>query len=166
LNKLAHKQVNLFELLNCLSNANDLVSSQLALHQQQVSYLSFKLAEQLNLSINQKRDMVMSGLLHDIGALTQKDRFEIIENELPLIHDHAFKGAHLIEGFPPLCGVANIIRYHHVPWNYGEGKTFNSKEVPLLSHLVHLADRIAVLVNPNKEIIGQIKEIRSKMLEQ
>jgi HD-GYP domain-containing protein (c-di-GMP phosphodiesterase class II) len=166
MNKLNHKQVNMVELIICLTNAEDLISPELANHHQQVAYLAFKIAEQLNLPIKQKRELIMAGLLHDVGALSLNDRLELIENEPPSAQDHAFKGARLIEGFPPLCNVADIIRYHHVSWNNGEGITVRGSQVSLLSHIIHLADRIAVLVNRNHEIIGQITGIQNKILEQ
>jgi len=166
MNKLNHKQVNMVELIICLTNAEDLISPELANHHQQVAYLAFKIAEQLNLPIKQKRELIMAGLLHDVGALSLNDRLELIENEPPSAQDHAFKGARLIEGFPPLRNVADIIRYHHVSWNNGEGITVRGSQVSLLSHIIHLADRIAVLVNRNHEIIGQITGIQNKILEQ
>lgn len=166
MNKLNHKQVNMVELIICLTNAEDLISPELANHHQQVAYLAFKIAEQLNLPIKQKRELIMAGLLHDVGALSLNDRLELIENEPPSVQDHAFKGARLIEGFPPFCNAADIIRYHHVSWNNGEGITVRGSQVSLLSHIIHLADRIAVLVNRNHEIIGQITGIQNKILEQ
>lgn len=160
--------MNLFELLICLTDAGDLISPELANHHQRVSYLAFRIAEQLKLPMEQKRDLLIAGLLHDVGALSfsLKGRLSFIENEPPSVNDHAFIGAHLIEDFPPLAKVANIIRFHHIPWNNGEGRYFKDNEVPQLSHIIHLADRIAVLLDPNQEIIGQIKAIQNKILLQ
>lgn len=154
------------ELLICLTNAGDLISPELANHHQKVAYLAFKIAEQLELPQKQRSELIVAGLLHDVGALSLNERLDLIENEPPSAQDHAFKGARLIEGFPPLFDVANIIRYHHIPWNRGEGKTVRGCQVPFLSHVIHLADRIAVLIKSNQEIIGQIKDIQNKILEQ
>ena len=108
----------------------------------------------------------MAGLLHDVGALSLNERLELIEDEPSSAQDHAFRGARLIEGFPPLYDVADIIRYHHIHWDNGEGKAVEGRLVPFLSHIIHLADRIAVLLNPNYDIIGQIADIKIKILEQ
>ena len=47
--KLNHMRVNILELIICLTNAGDLISPELANHHQQVAYLAFKIAEQLDL---------------------------------------------------------------------------------------------------------------------
>ena len=160
-----NKLVNLYELLNCLTNAADLVSPELANHHQQVAYLSFIIAEEMGLPKKQQNNAVLAGMLHDVGAFYISERLELIEDETPSASDHAFTGAHVIEKFPPLADVANIIRYHHVAWNNGDGNTFGGSPVPLLSHIVHLADRIAVLVDRNQEVIGQIPSIQQSVLK-
>ncbi|MDR3553023.1 MAG: HD domain-containing protein [Clostridia bacterium] len=156
----------MYELLICLTNAEDLISPEVANHHQQVAYLAFKIAEQLGLPGGQEKQLMLAGLLHDVGTLSLDERLELIENEPPTSQDHAFRGAQLIEGFPPLRDVAEIIRYHHIPWDNGEGSAFRGAKVPYLSHILHLADRIAVLVDRSHDIIGQIKGIQARILAQ
>jgi HD-GYP domain-containing protein (c-di-GMP phosphodiesterase class II) len=160
------KLINMYELLTCLTNAGDLVSPKLASHHQQVAYLAFKIGEELNLPKSQQKNLMLAGLLHDVGALSFNERLELIENEPPNAQDHAFRGARLIEGFQPLDDVASIIRYHHVPWNNGEGNVFMGQQVPLLSHVLHLADRVTVSIDHNDEVLGQVKNIANKILRQ
>jgi HD-GYP domain-containing protein (c-di-GMP phosphodiesterase class II) len=151
----------MYDLLICLTNAIDLISPQVADHHQQVAYLAFKLGEQLDLSSEEKKELLLAGLLHDIGALSLDERLELIEAEPPTSQNHAFRGAQLIEGFNPFSNVSDIIRYHHLHWNNGEGATFKGQKVPYASHILHLADRIAVLIDRNHDVIGQIKDIRA-----
>lgn len=136
-------EINMYDLLICLTNAGDLISHEVADHHQQVAYLAFRIGEQLDLPLEQKKNLMLAGLLHDVGAFSLDERLALIEDEPPTSNDHAFRGARLIEGFSPLSGAAEIIRYHHLPWNNGEGKTFSGSEVTYLSHILHLADRIA-----------------------
>ena len=82
---------------------------------------------------------MLAGLLHDLGALSYEERHELIENEPPHAHDHAYRGAHLIEQLPGFAEVAEIVRHHHVRWDNGEGSMFLGREVHPLSHLLHLA---------------------------
>ena len=155
--------INMYDLLICLTNAGDLISHEVANHHQQVAYLAFKIADSLNLPIEQKKDLMLAGLIHDIGAFSLDERLELIENEPLTAHDHAFRGARLVEGFAPLQNAAEIIRYHHVPWQNGEGRKFNGQEVSFLSHILHLADRTAVLIDRDQAVIGQIKDIRARI---
>ena len=148
-------RINLYDLLLCLSRAQDLVSKQLANHQQQVAYLALRLAEQLDLSTTTQKRIFFAALIHDIGATSYNEKLEIIENELPNINDHAFRGAKIFAEFPYLKEEANIIRYHHLAWNHGEGLTFNNAHVPYESHIVHLADRVCAKINIQENILSQ-----------
>ncbi len=155
--------INMYDLLLCLTKAVDLVSPELANHHQKVAYLAFKIAEQMGIPEGQKRDLVLAGLLHDIGALSVDERLELLFNEPPTSQNHAVRGAKLLEGFLPLQSTSEIIKYHHIPWNNGEGSQFGSKEVPMSSHILHLADRIAVSIDNNRDIISQIQDIKNKI---
>lgn len=157
---------NLFDLVLCLTNAVDLISPEVADHHQKVAYLAFRIAERLDLPMSQKRDLVLAGLLHDVGALSLDERLELIENEPITSENHAYIGARLVEGFTPLKRAGEIIRYHHVPWNYGEGRNYKGHSVPILSHILHLADRIAVQTGSHRDIISQISKIRDNINSQ
>lgn len=159
-------RINLYDLLTCISNAEILISTQLSNHQQQVAYLAFRLSEQMNLTINEQYDIFISSLIHDIGALSAKEKLELIEGEPANVNNHAFRGAKLLEGFKPLQNFADIIKYHHIPWDDGNGSTYMGEDVPLASHIVHLADRTCALINPHHNIITQIPDILSKICQQ
>lgn len=64
-------RINLDELLLCFSDALDLISPELSNHHQQVSYLSYFLAEQAGLPIEQKKDVFLAALVHDFGVLSK-----------------------------------------------------------------------------------------------
>ena len=158
-------KINLQELLLCISNAQDLMSPNLSNHHQQVAYLAFRLAEQVNLPIEEQKDVYLAGLVHDIGSLSVHERLEIIENEPLTINSHAFKGAKLLNQFKPLQGSMSIIKFHHLPWNNGKGRVYRGENVPLASHILHLADRICALLRPDRNIITQLPEILSIIME-
>ncbi|MFT3983388.1 MAG: HD domain-containing protein [Lachnospiraceae bacterium] len=159
-------EINIYDLLICLTNAGDLISHEVADHHQQVAYLAFRIGEQMNLPAEQKKNLMLAGLLHDVGAFSLDERLSMIEEEPPAVNDHAFRGARLLEGFAPLSDAAGIIRYHHIPWNDGEGRVFNGSEVTSLSHILHLADRIAVSIRKDQNVIEQIEGIRGKISAQ
>lgn len=166
MSKIGKAEISMYDLLICLTNAGDLISHEVANHHQQVAYLAFRIGEQMNLPLEQQKDLMLAGLLHDVGAFSLDERLSLIENEPQASNHHAFRGARLIEGFPPLFNAAKIIRYHHIPWNHGGGKLFNSSEVTYLSHILHLADRIAVSIDRDQNVIDQIEDIREKISKQ
>lgn len=155
-------RINLYELLNCLTSAEDLISPELANHHQKVAYLALKIGEQMEVPFEQRKELVLAGLLHDIGVLSLDEHLEFVENEAPSVWNHAFRGARLLESFPPLRGAAEIIRFHHIPWNHGAGNQFEGKPISPLSHILHLADRVVVAIDGKRDVIGQIKELQQK----
>lgn len=155
---------NLGELLLCLSNAQDLISPMLASHQQQVAYLSYRLAEQLGLSVQERKEIFLAALVHDIGALSTNELLSITEHEPITAYNHAFKGALLLEGFRPLRSISKLVKYHHIPWSHGEGLRFNGEAVPLYSHIIHLADRVcAGIQNPKQNVLSQLPQVLERV---
>jgi putative nucleotidyltransferase with HDIG domain len=152
-------KVNMLDLIYCITNTSDLISNEIANHHKRVAYLSYRIAKAYGLTREEQRRLFVAGFLHDIGAFSKRDRLSLIEDEPQGSNSHAFIGANILEDFEPLREVARIIRFHHIPWQYGEGNTFNSMDVPLFSHIVHLADRIVVLIDTDEYIIGQIEDI-------
>lgn len=151
---------NLHDLLLCLSNAQDLISPLLSNHHQQVAYLSFRLSEQVGLPVQDQKDVFLAALVHDIGALSSNELLSITENEPVTATSHAFKGAKLLEGFKPLKNIASLVKFHHIPWNNGKGLMYSGGSVPLLSHIIHLADRVCACIQlPNYNILTQLPQI-------
>jgi len=163
---LDKKLIDMYELILVLTNAIDISRPELEGHHQKVAYLAFRIGEELNLLISDQKNLFYAGLLHDIGALSIEERFTLIEEEPPGAQDHAFRGSKLLEFVHSFNEYANIIKFHHVPWNNGEGIFFMGEKVPFLSHILHLADRIVASLDTNYEILGQSKSIITKILQQ
>ena len=136
------EQINIGKTLMCLSRAQSILSPQVGRHQMQVAYLSYRLAEQLKLPAQGRKELCLAALVHDIGALSMKEKMDVIDGTAINIHTHAFRSARLVQDFAPLKKTADIIRYHHVPWAGGQGVRFCGKEVPAEAQLLHLADRV------------------------
>ncbi len=151
---------SLFELVTGLSEAVDLVSPVLVNHHKMVAYFSLCLGSELGLSIENTSQTVLAGALHDIGALSISERLEALDFEVEHAHQHAETAYHLLKGFPPFSKIAEFIRFHHVWWNWGEGRQFRGQEVPLESHILHLADRISVLINKEHQVLSQVDNIK------
>src|SRR5690606_6889753 len=103
------------------------------------------------------------GLLHDVGALSLQERLESLKFDFHDSQRHAERGYYFLRTFEPLEDVAKRIRYHHTPWNHGEGIASNGEEIPFSSHVLNLADRVAVSVNHSAPIFDQVEGIRKKI---
>jgi len=156
----------IFDLVICLSNVVDLVSPALVDHHKRVAYLAYKIGTELGLTAGQRRELALAGALHDVGALSLAQRMTLLEFEATHAQEHSDTGYLLLNMFEPFTSAAHIIRFHHVPWDEGRGEEFQGKEVPLGSHIIHLADRVAVLIDKEQEILGQAKGIVKRIQEQ
>ncbi|MBF0503192.1 MAG: HD domain-containing protein [Candidatus Riflebacteria bacterium] len=153
--------IPVFDLLSALSEVTNWVSPELMHHHRQVAYMAWNIGEELGMPAQDLDDLVMAGLMHDIGAFTLKKRLETLQFEMTTGREHAEQGYLLMRGFEPFAHAAEMVRYHHLPWQNGQGAEASGKPVSLGCHLLHLADRIAVLIDRRVEVLGQVPRIRS-----
>lgn len=147
-------QIPLFDVTMCLSNAIDLVSPKLVNHHKQVAYISSSIAAEFGLLKEEQREILIAGALHDIGAMSLKERLGALKFELDSPHQHAELGYLFLKTYEPFSKIAFLVRYHHISWS-----EVSENAVPLGSHILHLADRVAVLIDPHQEILGQVNKI-------
>lgn len=136
----AELNVSLLDMVMCVSRTADLVSPVLADHQRRVAYLAVRLAAAVGLSKQEQAKVFAAGALHDIGALSLSDRLSALDFEIKHTALHAQVGATLLRGYPLLADLADLVLHHHTYWDD------KSTEAPLGAQLVHLADRIDVLM--------------------
>ena len=159
----ARIQVSLFDMLSSLSTALDLIDIELIDHHNRVCYIATKLATHLRFLPEEIDEIYMAALMHDIGAIIFSDRLGLINFEVKKAHLHGELGALLLSKFEPFRKFAPLVRYHHLPWKYGEGKYALGEKVPYGSHILHLADRIAVLVDRRQPVLAQSSAINEKI---
>jgi HD-GYP domain-containing protein (c-di-GMP phosphodiesterase class II) len=166
---LSDGTINLLDMVVSVSNAIDLVSPEMGNHHKRVAYIALAVAREMQLSPELKHDLILSGLLHDIGALSREERRELTrfdDDGDENIHAHGEGAYLLLHKFRHFANVANVIRFHHVPWSGGEGRYFRGEQVPMASHILHLADRVDVLVDPANPILGQVDSIAAAVSRQ
>ncbi|MEW5705873.1 MAG: HD domain-containing phosphohydrolase [Actinomycetota bacterium] len=162
---MSELKINLLDLSMCISDAVDLVNKTVANHHRQVAYIAYCIGGELGLSEEQQSELLLAGALHDIGALSLKERLYMLNFEVDHPHEHAAIGYRLLKIFQPFSQIAEIIRMHHVAWNNGAGLEFSGKSVPVASHILHLADRVAVSIKKDQEILSQADRICKKIIE-
>ncbi|MBF0212617.1 MAG: HD domain-containing protein [Magnetococcales bacterium] len=139
----------------------DMVSPVIMGHHQRVAYLSYTLGRAMDTPPEQLSLLVLSASLHDIGAMSLLDRQRALEFEERNHYLHAEMGYHHLKDFPLFSSVSNVIRFHHHPWNHTPDAP---DEIPHASHILHLADRIDVLIDYSRNLLEQSREIRDKIL--
>lgn len=155
--------VCLFDLVLAISKAIDLMSPKINNHHMQVAYIAHSLAVEIGLNLQQQNNLVLAGGLHDIGAFYLIDRLHTLDFEINNPFAHSESGYRLLKDFAPFEKIAQLVRFHHVPWTHGGGVIFRGLEVPVDAHILHLADRVAVLIDHQREILEQSDEILQKV---
>lgn len=158
-------RLKLFDFLNCLSDILDWISPVLNDHHKQVALIALRIADSLDLPVVEQNEIVCAGILHDVGAISLAERMETLKFEYANGQIHAEMGYQLINIFEPMKKAAEMIRFHHTPWEYGQGRFCNGWQVPLGSRILMLADRIALLIRRERGVLGQTEEIKARIIE-
>lgn len=155
--------VRLFDMVSALSTTLDLLDPVLGSHQKRTCLIAAQIALKLGISGREYQSLFIAAIFHDIGALALQDRLKMLAFEETHPHQHARMGAQLLSRFESFQPYASLVAFHHVPWQYGHGQQFDGQEVPLLSHLIHLADRIEVLAQGRDNILADTGEIQDRI---
>ena len=153
------KKIGIYEILKSFSYSMDLISDTVVGHHNKVAYISLELGREMNLTETKLKKLVISALIHDLGVFYLHQTFSDLSFDSRSNH-HAEIGYQLLKRNSPIADIPGIIRYHHHEWNEND-----NDEIPILSNILHLADRIAVLIRDDSPILSQkerIKEIIKK----
>ena len=171
------KTLDISRFLLAVSSINSLADPVLSNHNYRVAYISFVLSRRLTYNNEFLSNVIVAGLLHDIGLLLLTPPEDIIlvknpeaEEEGERIHLHSEVGYRLLKGFPLFSKVALAIRYHHLPFeDYVKYRGLR----PYASQVLHIADRIDVFVstrvNPEEpygkvcSVLGELEEYLLKL---
>jgi len=107
-------------------------------HGLRVAYISVKIGDSYGLSKEEKFDLLVFSLLHDIGAV--ENLKAVNKAKLEKAIEHCTIGDEIIQKFPFHKSYRNIIKYHH---EHYDGSGFFGKkgdEIPLFSQIISVAD--------------------------
>ncbi|GBF34603.1 HD-GYP domain [Desulfocucumis palustris] len=157
------QKTDLNKLLLTLSLAMDFSRHGLMRHHQRVAFISLRIAEELGISPASKQRMIRAALVHDAGVSTWREKSLLHEFDVINPWGHCRSGSKLFRGLDGIVPVSNIILHHHDRWD-GSGESFLAGEsIPLESRIIHLADRVDVLVGYDRWVLEQRKEIMAKL---
>jgi len=121
-------------------------------HSERVSIYSEVIAQDLRLSSQEKEDLQIATLLHDIGKVGLSNRLleknNLSEKESLDIRLHPVKGVHLIEPLSFSHTIVSAIRHHHERWDgkgYPDGLA--GEDIPLLARIITLADSYDAMIS-------------------
>jgi len=154
-------EIPVSDFVSAISYAIDLSVPALNNHHQKVAYIAWRFAQEMGLMHNTVQDIVLAAKLHDIGAFSSKELTDMQSFEAEGFgqSSHTLLGYKLLKDFKPLSKAAQLIRHHHTLYS----RTQNN--IPLGSYIIFLADRVAILFENQKEVLGHSQEIISRITE-
>ncbi|MBC7858920.1 MAG: HD domain-containing protein [Burkholderiaceae bacterium] len=164
-------QVSLLDMVLCLTRATDFLHPAVSEHHLRVAYVASCVAEELGLRGQALQDVMIGGALHDVAAVSSPAWRTLFDEALTHdrldrnrsaeeINRHGFEGYLMLRDFPLFAAAARAIRFHHVDWNDGAGEQSDGEAVPFASHILRLADRVAVLPDEAGNILRQAAALR------
>ncbi|MGE4552082.1 MAG: HD-GYP domain-containing protein [Desulfovibrionaceae bacterium] len=150
--------VPLLELVRALSRALDLVSPAVADHHLRVGYVAGRLGAAVGLPEPRRRDLMLAGLMHDVGALSLQSRLDALRFEADGKR-HAEAGWRLLRMYPHLDRAGEFVRHHHDSWTEVQA----AGVAPELN-LLNLADRVDVLIRRGQPVAPQAEAVRRRIL--
>jgi len=143
--------------IKALSIALELSSNGLSQHHCRTAIIASKIGHAIGLQEVDKQTLIYASLLHDVGAASYwEEKHQIIHLEVGLpVYHHAEEGYLLLKDSPPLGSLATPIRHHHDRFQGGNPSGTKGANIPLLSRIIHLADRMEILIQDNLHILEQ-----------
>ena len=157
---LTNTSINLNNFFLSVSDAIDLSSEALCLHQLRTTYIAWQLAKEAVLPHEACKRVYIASLFHDIGALDPRQKVLLHNFETKDVEPHSILGAVLFSSIWLLAPAAPIVRHHHTPWSYWRARGARLEdEFVLESQLVNLADFVERSINRKQHIFHQTKRI-------
>ena len=156
------ENITLKELAVPLIKSIDSFNYLLKSHHRRTAIISYYLGNEMGLNQKEMINLVISASMHDIGALSVQERDMLIQEDVENPKPHCDMGFKMLSDFDIFKDIAHIIKHHHI--KYSElAETEDS--VCIQSHIIHLADRIDILLAPDEFILNQKEKVSQKILE-
>ena len=149
-------------LMTGLAKAMNLVNPEVEHHHEQTAYLALFIAREMGLPEEDVIQTMYAALLHDIGSIVVEAPQSVVEIERNA-REVALTGASMLEDLPGISDIASIIGFSQCSWSdtvscaIEEGET--CERLGRLASIVHLADTVSLMVDPNERVLNQAKRI-------
>ncbi|WP_338668578.1 HD-GYP domain-containing protein [Pseudodesulfovibrio methanolicus] len=139
------EDVSLIDIACGISSALDYISPTVTGHHRRVGLASTVLGSHVGIRPSSLVDLLLAGLLHDIGAFSMDLALDGLSFDADL-EEHAVVGYRLLRDHPFLERASRIVLYHHTSWkDLRVIRQEGDRETLLLANIVNLADRVDIL---------------------
>ena len=122
-------------------------------HTRSVTHYTLLMARDLNLPKRDKRKLLYSALLHDLGKLGIDQRIiekreKLTPQEWEIIRAHPINSVKILSSFPCFLDISPIIRHHHERFDgtgYPDG--LMGEQIPLMARFITVVDAFVAMTN-------------------
>lgn len=134
-------------------------------HHQRVAYLSLVLGQAAGIHREELYRLFKTAIIHDAGVATFKEKERLLEFEVEpeARWEHCRKGFEFAAEVRALDSCAHNLLVHHDRWAGGNPSGFEQSGIPLIGRIVHLADRVDVLIQDEIPILQQASSIKRRI---
>lgn len=154
-------RIKMKEIVLTFINAVDIVNPILKHHHRRVAVMTYHIGKAYGYEGEALTNLIIAAALHDIGALTVEDQAQLTKLDVEDPGPHERLGALMLSSFGPFKPIADILEHHHV--NYEQNK--RNRNVPPGCYIVHLADRIDILLDPTTISINQTMDVTKQIVD-
>lgn len=140
-------------------------------HSERVATFAVQIADEMELSHEQRIALEMAAYLHDIGKIGVREEIllkpgRLTEAEMGEMRHHPLIGANILKpvGFP--WPITPVVRHHHEAWDgTGYPAGLKGEEIPLLARILTVADAYEAMIADRPYRKGRTTEDAIEELE-
>jgi HD-GYP domain-containing protein (c-di-GMP phosphodiesterase class II) len=154
-NARLHEELNMMtlKLVEGLSEAIEKRDSYSGGHPQRVLKVCMAMSRYLPLSAEERKQLTLAAILHDIGKVGITDQIlskhgVLTVEEMEVIRGHPTAGAAIVGHIKQLQSIIPAIKYHHEHYDgsgYPEG--LRGEEIPLVARIIAVADTYDAIIH-------------------
>ncbi len=136
----------LFGVIRSLTSAIDAKDPYTSGHSERVARIAVRLAEELGLSANERGDLYLMGLLHDVGKIGINDTLlkkiePLTPEEYRIIQSHVSIGIHILSDLKKLQHLLPGVAHHHENYDgTGYPDRLKGEAIPFSARILAVAD--------------------------
>ncbi|MGI6605109.1 MAG: HD-GYP domain-containing protein [bacterium] len=156
-------ELDLVRLLLSLSRSLDFAYGGLLEHHQRVAFIALSLGRAAGLTDVDLRNIFTAAIIHDAGAVTWQEKLSLVQFDVENPWDHGRRGYEFTQDIDVLGPVAPIVLSHHDYWAGDNPSGLQGESIPLASRIIHLSDRVDVLLEPDRHVLDQAAGIIARI---
>ena len=154
---------NMRDVARSFANAMNLLRPETENLHQMVAYLAYNIADEMDYSDEEKKDLLYASLLYDVGIVMMPERSA--DQERYYFKDFAGSGVGIIGDVPRLKGVCEIMKIAD-PEEEEDDSVFGSDKYKDFAEIIDLSDRVAAMLDPKDAALNQVEDICDSISEE